>query len=70
MNDSSKDIQPADANDHRKEERRKVPAQGFAYISVVGWICRRERCRRGDDRFIIDPSIPNIGRIGKATTRI
>ena len=30
-------------------ERRKVPACGFAYISTVGWICRREQIRRKGD---------------------
>ena len=32
-------------------ERRKVPSRGFANISVVGWICRREQCRRKDDKL-------------------
>ncbi len=37
MNDSHKDKQPVVATDHRKGERRKVPTQGFAHITVVGW---------------------------------
>ncbi len=32
-------------------DRRKVPSRGFARISVVGWICRREQCRRKDDKL-------------------
>ena len=34
-------------------ERRKVPSRGFAHISVVGWVCRREQCRRKDDKLKI-----------------
>jgi hypothetical protein len=30
-------------------ERRKEPASGFAFISTVGWICRREQFRREND---------------------
>jgi hypothetical protein len=30
-------------------ERRKESACGFTYISTVGWICRREQCRRKVD---------------------
>ena len=30
----------------RREDRRRQPSNGFARISVVGWICRRERLRR------------------------
>lgn len=33
----------------RTGERRKLPSDGFAYISTVGWICRRERKRRKTD---------------------
>ena len=36
---------------YREGDRRKVPSKGFAYISVVGWICRREQCRRKDDKL-------------------
>ena len=32
-------------------DRRKLPSKGFAYISVVGWICRREKFRRKDDKL-------------------
>lgn len=31
-------------------ERRQEPACGFTCISTVGWICRREKFRRKDDR--------------------
>ncbi|MDJ0855130.1 MAG: hypothetical protein QNI89_06220 [Desulfobacterales bacterium] len=30
-------------------DRRKTTAEGYACISVVGWICRREQARRKDD---------------------
>ena len=32
-----------------REERRRLPSQGYARISIVGWICRRERLRRSKD---------------------
>jgi hypothetical protein len=32
-----------------RKERRKKPSYGFAAITVVGWICRRERTRREGD---------------------
>jgi hypothetical protein len=32
-------------------DRRKVTSKGFTYISVAGWICRREQCRRKDDKL-------------------
>ena len=35
----------------RKGERRKVRSPGLTYISTVGWICRRECCRRCDDQM-------------------
>ena len=59
MTDAPKDKQPAVAIDHRNGERRKVPAEGFAYISMVGWICRREQCRRRGDHLVCDQPTPN-----------
>jgi hypothetical protein len=35
----------------RNGERRKQPAKGFTYISMVGWVCRREQIRRKDDKM-------------------
>jgi hypothetical protein len=55
---SQKEKQTAAAIDYRNEERRKVPARGFTYVSAVGWICRRERCRREGDRFGHDQPPP------------
>jgi hypothetical protein len=34
----------------QKQERRTEPSEGYTYISIVGWIDRRERLRRKDDR--------------------
>jgi hypothetical protein len=34
-----------------EEDRRREPSEGFAYISSVGWIDRRERLRRKDDPY-------------------
>ncbi len=30
-------------------DRRQISSQGFTYVSMVGWICRREKSRRCDD---------------------
>lgn len=35
----------------RHEERRKKSCQGYMYLSMVGWYCRRERCGRKGDSF-------------------
>ena len=43
--------QDADFGNRRDDDRRKEPSEGFTYVSVVGWICRREQCRRKDDPF-------------------
>ena len=40
-----------DPGNRRNVERRKDTAEGFSYVSTVGWICRREQCRRKDDPF-------------------
>lgn len=34
-----------------EEDRRREPNEGFAYISSVGWIDRREKLRRKDDPY-------------------
>jgi hypothetical protein len=33
------------------QDRRSESSKGFAYISMVGWVDRRERLRRKDDPF-------------------
>jgi hypothetical protein len=33
-------------------DRRTRKSKGSAYISIVGWICRREQARRKNDRFV------------------
>jgi hypothetical protein len=37
--------------DHREGERRVCGRKGFTYITMVGWMCRREQIRRKDDEF-------------------
>ncbi|MGD9223865.1 MAG: hypothetical protein PVI60_11715 [Desulfobacteraceae bacterium] len=34
-----------------EEERRREPNEGFVYVSIAGWIDRRETIRRKDDPF-------------------
>ncbi len=40
-------------NERRQVERREMKSDGFAYISTVGWICRRESCRRDGDNLLV-----------------
>ncbi len=35
--------------DRRLNDRRKHTSEGYTYISMVGWICRREHRRRSCD---------------------
>ena len=46
--------QDAQFDDRRDQDRRKEPCEGFTYVSMVGWICRREQSRRKDDPFQCD----------------
>jgi hypothetical protein len=39
-------------SDRRDEDRRREPCEGYTYVSMVGWICRREKCRRGDKKTL------------------
>jgi hypothetical protein len=34
------------SSNRRYEDRRTEPCEGYTYVSMVGWICRRETCRR------------------------
>ena len=36
-----------------REDRRREPSEGFVYMSIVGWICRRETNRRKKDRSTV-----------------
>jgi hypothetical protein len=38
------------------DDRRREPSEGFACVSTVGWICRREKTRRKDDSFSSAPT--------------
>jgi hypothetical protein len=37
--------------EYRIRERREKDCRGFIYVSIVGWICRRENVRRENDNF-------------------
>jgi hypothetical protein len=39
----------SNGSNRRLKERRKKPSKGYTYISIVGWIDRREKIRRQDD---------------------
>jgi hypothetical protein len=52
LNEPQADLgEDPDASDRRYTDRRKEPCEGFTYVSMVGWICRREQSRRKDDPF-------------------
>ena len=36
----------AEEKEHRVEDRREKYNKGYIYISIAGWICRREKERR------------------------
>lgn len=36
-------------NDRRNQERRQAKCEGFTYIPMVGWYCRRDQSRRNED---------------------
>lgn len=38
-------------HDQRKTNRRERECDGYTYIEMVGWMDRREKCRRDSDRF-------------------
>jgi hypothetical protein len=38
-------------DNRHKHDRRIEPSKGYTYISVVGWIDRREKLRRKDDPY-------------------
>lgn len=40
---------PMSPEDRRTNERRKAEGDGYTYIPMVGWYCRREESRRDDD---------------------
>jgi hypothetical protein len=42
-------FQSLEARNRRLHDRRKHTCQGYTYISMVGWICRREHRRRSCD---------------------
>jgi uncharacterized membrane-anchored protein YitT (DUF2179 family) len=39
----------ASVTDRRNKNRRKKAREGYTYIPMVGWYCRREKERRGDE---------------------
>jgi hypothetical protein len=41
----------SDGANRRKTERRKQDSNGYAYISMVGWMDRRIKTRRVDDKI-------------------
>lgn len=44
-----------DADDRRDQERRQTESEGFIYIPMVGWYCRRDQTRRSDDTIEEEP---------------
>jgi hypothetical protein len=46
-----KQCQDEENRERRSNERRKIESKGYTYISMVGWMDRREQKRRMDDDF-------------------
>jgi hypothetical protein len=46
--ESPSEVKKSD-EERRQECRRKLESKGYCYITMVGWMCRRERIRRKDD---------------------
>jgi hypothetical protein len=49
QSEDPKQQQDAEQQDRRTTDRRKRKSDGYTYIPMVGWYCRREEKRRGDD---------------------
>jgi len=43
------EMQSPPDGERRCENRRKDRSEGYTYIPMVGWYCRRERVRRGEE---------------------
>jgi hypothetical protein len=37
--------------DRRAKDRRKNHSRGYTYISIVGWMCRREKKRSTNENY-------------------
>jgi hypothetical protein len=46
-----------ECSDHRHGERRRQKSEGYAYMTMVGWIDRREKTRRKDEGVDIWKSV-------------
>jgi len=50
--DQRSQLEVPDLNhERRRGERRRSQSKGYTYISMVGWICRREQTRRQSDIY-------------------
>jgi hypothetical protein len=48
---TNKNEEVAKCSDKRSAaDRRSQESEGYTYITTVGWICRREKCRREKDK--------------------
>ena len=45
------ETRPVEDDNQRKIKRRERECEGYTYIEMVGWMDRREKCRREDDRI-------------------
>jgi len=48
-NDSEKIPWKKPTEDRRGKDRRQTECEGFIYIPMVGWYCRRDHARRDGD---------------------
>ncbi len=40
---------PAQPEKRKQNERRNILCDGFAWIPIIGWYCRREQARRREN---------------------
>lgn len=40
---------PEPEEERRNDDRRKARCDGYTYVPIVGWYCRRTQTRRNDD---------------------
>ncbi|WP_153306379.1 hypothetical protein [Desulfopila sp. IMCC35006] len=49
--DKSSQKKRSTPGEKRATDRRKETSKGYTYITMVGWMCRREKTRRKNDDF-------------------
>lgn len=48
-NHSPKNSSSRDVDNRTTTDRRQIPSEGYVYLNMVGWYCRRAKVRRAND---------------------